>query len=165
MTRKSIDLGLRLSSLFFILLYSVSLYLLTTSPEEITTSLDDVMRPLQWFRVPVTESVLTLTLALRFIPLVLEEVQNLTRSIQTRAIQWKRLGFKGMLQVWLVVADTLLGNLFRQADRVASAMQVRGFTSPSEHRVQWHALRLRFLDWLAIAVLVSFWCARLVWGW
>jgi hypothetical protein len=66
------------------------------------------MKPLRWFRLPVTEIALTVTLSLRFIPLVLEEVQNLVRSVQTRAINWKKLGFRGSAQVWLAVVERLL---------------------------------------------------------
>jgi energy-coupling factor transport system permease protein len=91
-TQRSLELGIRLSTLFFTLLYGTNLFLLTTASEEITVALEVLMRPLRWFKVPVTEIALTVTLALRFIPLVLEEVQNLVRSVQTRAINWKKLG-------------------------------------------------------------------------
>jgi energy-coupling factor transport system permease protein len=101
---------------------------------------------------------------LRFIPLVLEEVQNLVRSIRTRAINWQKLGIRKSLQVWLMVSERLLENLLLRADQIASAMTVRGFTSPSEHRVQWHQLRLRWGDWVALVSLALFWGARLVWG-
>lgn len=122
------------------------------------------MRPLRRFNVPVTEIALTLTLSLRFIPLVLEEVQNLARSVRTRAINWQKLGIRKSLQVWLMVSERLLENLLLRAEQIASAMTVRGFTSPNEHRVQWHQLRLRWGDWVALGILVLFWGARLVWG-
>lgn len=163
-TRRSLELAIGLSTLIFTLIYSSTLYLLTTAPEEITTGLESLMQPLRRFKVPVTEIVLTLTLSLRFIPLVLEEVQNLVRSVRTRAINWKKLGIRKSLQVWLLVADRLLENLLLRAEQIASAMQVRGFTSPSQHQVKWYHLRIKQWDWLAIASLAVFWTARLVWG-
>ena len=163
-TRRSLDVAIRISTLIFTLIYSTNLYLLTTAPEEITAGLEDLMQPLRRFKVPVTEIVLTLTLSLRFIPLVLEEVQNLARSVRTRAINWKKLGIRKSLQVWLMVAERLLENLLLRAEQIALAMDVRGFTSPNQHRVQWHHLRLRVYDWLALASLFFFWWARLAWG-
>lgn len=162
-TRRSLDLAVRVSTLLFTLIYSTNLFLLTTAPEEITAGLESLMRPLRRFNLPVTEITLTLTLSLRFIPLVLEEVQNLVRSVRTRAINWKKLGIRKSLQVWLMVSERLLENLLLRAEQIASAMTVRGFTSPSEHRVQWHQLRLRRGDWVALGSLFLFWGIGLGW--
>ena len=159
-TRRSLDIAIKISTLIFTLIYSTSLYLLTTAPEEITAGLEDLMSPLRRFNLPISEITLTLTLSLRFIPLVLEEVQNLYRSIRTRAIDWKKLGLRRSAQLWLIVSEKLLENLLLRAEQIATAMDVRGFTSPNEHRVQWHQLRLRWRDWIALGILIPFWCLR-----
>ncbi len=163
-TKKSLDNAIHLSSLIFTVAYSTSVYLLVTSPEEIATGLEDLMAPLRRYNVPVTEIALTLTLSLRFIPLVLEEIQNLVRSVYTRAINWQKLGLKNSAKVWLTVAEKLLENLLIRAEQIAIAMQVRGFTTPNTHKVQWHQLKLGKTDFLAIAILVAFWMARFVVG-
>ena len=164
LTRRTLDLGIRVSTLIFTLIYSTNLYLLTTAPEEITAGLEDLMLPLRYLKLPVTEIALTLTLALRYIPLVLEEIQNLGRSIWTRAINWKKLGIKRSIRVWLTVAERLIENLLLRASQAANAMQVRGFTSPNRHRVQWHDLTLKGRDWVAIAGLAAFCSLRLLMG-
>lgn len=160
-TRRSLELGIRTGTVLFTLIYSTNLYLLTTTPEEITTGLESLIQPLRHLGWPITEIVLTLTLSLRFLPLVLEEIQNLVRSVRTRAINWKKLGIRGAIQVWLMLADRLLANLFLRAEQIASAMQVRGFTSPNQHQVQWHPLSLGIWDRLALGCLILFWGARL----
>ncbi|MDY7021124.1 MAG: CbiQ family ECF transporter T component [Cyanobacteriota bacterium] len=163
-TRYSANLGIRISTLLFTLVYSTNLYLLTTASEEITAAIENLMKPLKWFNLPVTEIALTLTLSLRFFPLVLEEIQNLARSVRTRAINWKKLGFRRATQVWLMVAERLLENLLLRAEQIASAMNVRGFTAPNQHQVKWYQLRIRWFDGLAVVSLVVFWTLRLVWG-
>ena len=163
-TRRSLDLAIRISTLLFTLIYSTNLYLLTTAPEEITAALEELMEPWRRLKLPITEITLTLTLSLRFIPLVMEEVQNLARSVRTRAINWKKLGLRRSFQLWLMVAEALLENLLRRAEQIAIAMEVRGFTTPEQHRVEWHQLQLRWLDWLALLGLASFWWARLKFG-
>ncbi|BAZ09634.1 hypothetical protein NIES4071_14440 [Calothrix sp. NIES-4071] len=163
-TRRSFDLALKISTILFTVIYSSNLYLITTAPEEITAALENLMQPLKIFKIPITEVTLTLTLSLRFIPLVLEEIQNLIRAIMTRAINWKKIGFKGTAKIWLTVTERLFDNLFLRAEQMASAITVRGFTSPNQHRVQWHDFKLKPRDWLAIMVLILFWGARIVYG-
>jgi energy-coupling factor transport system permease protein len=163
-SHRSWDLAISLSTIVFTLIYSTNLYLLTTSPEEITSGMESLMQPLRKLNIPVTEITLTLTLSLRFIPLVLEEIQNLVRSIMTRSINWKKLGLKGGAKVWLIVTERLLKNLLLRAEQMANAMMVRGFTSPNEHQVKWQELKLKIADWLAIASLMIFWVIRIALG-
>ncbi|MGB3299176.1 MAG: CbiQ family ECF transporter T component [Phormidesmis sp.] len=163
-TQRSRRFAISFSTLIFTLIYASTLFLLTTAPEEMTEGIEDLMQPLRRLGLPVTEIALTLTLALRFIPLVLEEVQNLVRSVTTRAIKWQKLGVRGAIQIWLMVAERLIENLLLRAEQIASAMQVRGFTSPNTHRVMWHQLKLRWWDWLVLGGLVLFWWARIRFG-
>lgn len=159
-TRRSFDLAIRVSTLFFTLIYSSNLFLLTTAPEEITAGLEDLLSPLNKFKFPVTEMILTLTLALRFIPLVLEEIQNLIRSIRTRAIKWRKLGIKKSIQIWVIVMEKLLENILLRAEQIAIAMEARGFTSPQNHQVQWHQSRIKTNDVIALFFLIIFWLFR-----
>ena len=60
--------------------------------------------------------------------------------------------------------ERLLENLLLRAEQIAAAMQVRGFTTPNEHRVLWQRLVLRRWDWIALGGLAAFWWVRLVFG-
>jgi energy-coupling factor transport system permease protein len=91
-------------------------------------------------------------------------VQNLIRSINTRAINWKKLGLKRSSQVWLLVVERLLENLLLRAAQISSAMDVRGFTQPNEHKVEWYQFQWRLWDGLALLSLGALWLARLIWG-
>lgn len=163
-TRRSLDLAIRISTLIFTLIYSSNLFLLTTAPEEITAGIENLLSPLKKFNFPVTELILTLTLSLRFIPLVLEEIQNLIRSVRTRAIKWKKLGLKKSLQIWVVVAERLLENILLRAEQITIAMESRGFTTPNTHQVQWHQLRFSNADFIALFMLIIFWTLRIIIG-
>ncbi|AFZ53503.1 CbiQ family ECF transporter T component [Cyanobacterium aponinum UTEX 3222] len=164
MTRRSLDLAIRVTTLIFTLVYSSNLFLLTTAPEKITAGIEDLLSPLRRFNLPITEIILTLTLALRFIPLVLEEAQNLIRSIKTRAINWKKLGFKKSMQIWLIVAEKLLQNILLRAEQIAIAIEARGFTNPHDHLVQWHELKMIKADFFALFSLIIFWFFRVIYG-
>jgi energy-coupling factor transport system permease protein len=163
-TRRSVDLGVRVCTLIFTYLYAPTLFLLVTAPEEITAAIASICSPLKFLKVPVVEIVLTLTLALRFVPLVLEEVQNLGRAMRTRSINWKRLGFKRSSQIWLILAERLIDNLFIRAEQTANAMQVRGFTTPNTHFVVWNPLKFLPYDIVFLILLIGMWGARVWFG-
>lgn len=166
-TQRSLNLGIRVGTLIFLLLYATSLFLLTTAPEEVSEGIERMMRPLNRFGVPVSEIILTLTLALRFLPLVLEEVQNLIRAVRTRDIRWQLLSVRGSIHAILSLVERLLENLLLRAEQTASAMKARGYSGPS-YSVRWHIFTFRSRDWLLIGLLPLFWGIRLVyfnqWG-
>lgn len=163
-TRKSLNLAINTGTLLFTLIYSATVFLLTTAPEEVAAGLEKLMQPLKKLGVPVTEIVLTMTLSLRFIPLVLEEIQNLVRSVSTRGINWEKLGLKNNIKVWLIVAEKFLENLLLRAEQIAIAMQLRGFTGPQDQQVEWLQLRLGGTDVFAMLALVGLWAVRVLWG-
>ncbi|MDX2272071.1 MAG: CbiQ family ECF transporter T component [Cyanobacteriota bacterium] len=159
-TQRSLSIANRLSTLIFTLLYATNLFLLTTSPEEVAESLERLGHPLKRWRIPVSEIILTLTLALRFLPLVLEEVQNLVRAVRTRDIRWQTLSLRTAIHTLLSLVERLLENLLLRAEQTANAMQVRGFMG-SQHQVRWHRFRLNGWDGLMLLFLLAFWGVRL----
>ena len=102
-SRRSLSVALRLSTLIFTLLQATNLFLLTTAPEEIAAGISQLLQPFK--RWPVAEVILTLTLALRFLPLVMEEVQNLVRAARTRDVRWGSLSFRGGMQTLLAISN------------------------------------------------------------
>lgn len=159
-TRRSFSLAVRVSTLIFTLLYSTNLFLLTTPPEEIAEALERLLRPLKTLKVPVSEIILTLTLALRFLPLVLEEVQNLLQAVRTRDIRWQALKLRGSIHTGLALVERLLENILLRAEQTAIAMQARGYAGPHQS-VRWHVFRFGIVDWILLGSLLGFWGVRL----
>jgi energy-coupling factor transport system permease protein len=159
-TRRSFSLAVRVSTLIFTLLYSTNLFLLTTPPEEIAEALERLLRPLKSLKVPVSEIILTLTLALRFLPLVLEEVQNLLQAVRTRDIRWQTLKLRGAIHTGLALVERLLENILLRAEQTAIAMQARGYAGPHQS-VRWHVFRFGIVDWILLGSLLGFWGVRL----
>ncbi|KEF41144.1 MAG: cobalt ABC transporter permease [Cyanobium sp. CACIAM 14] len=125
-TRRSAELGINGATLLFTLIHSANLLLLTTTPEELVWSIAWWLRPLRALGWPVERLGFTLLLALRFLPLVQEELQNLLRSIATRAVNLRRLGWKASLGLALAVGERLLANVLLRAEQGAEALMARG---------------------------------------
>ncbi|MEB3335266.1 MAG: energy-coupling factor transporter transmembrane protein EcfT [Cyanobacteriota bacterium] len=125
-TRKSAELGINASTLLFTVVHSANLLLLTTAPEAIVWAIHWWLRPLSWLGWPMERLGFTLLLALRFLPLVQEELQNLLRALATRAVNVKSLGWKAGLALVLAVGERLLANVLLRSEQGAQALIARG---------------------------------------
>ena len=106
-------------------MHSVNLMLCTTSPEDLMWTLRWYLKPIALLGFPLDRMSFQLLLALRFIPLVQEELQNLLRSIFNRAVNFKELGFKKSLGLILSVGERLLLNILLRAEQGAEALLIR----------------------------------------
>ena len=125
-TRRSARLGLNGATLLVTLVHSANLLLVSTPPEELVWAIQWCLAPLGRWGWPVERLGFTLLLALRFLPLVQEELQNLVRSLATRAVSLRRLGWKAGLALVLAVGERLLANLLLRAEQGAEALLARG---------------------------------------
>ena len=152
-TRRSAELGINSATLLFTVLQSANLLLVSTSPEALAWGLTALLRPLGWLGVPVERLGFQLLLALRFLPLVQEELQNLLRALATRAVNLKQLGWRGVTSLVLAVGERLLANVLLRAEQGAEALQARGglWRAPAQLRLP--PAPARALDAMALACL------------
>ncbi len=123
--RRSAELGIKTSTLIFTVIHSVNLMLITTPPEDLVWAIRWFFSPLSLLGVPLEKLSFQLLLALRFLPLVQEELQNLFRSIAVRAIDYKKLGLKNTLGLFLSLGERLLSNILLRAEQGADALMLR----------------------------------------
>ena len=161
--RRSVQLGLNASTLVFTVVHSVNLMLLTTAPEDLTWTLRWFISPLALLGIPVERISFQLLLSLRFLPLIQEEFQNLLKSLATRAVNLRKLGFKASFGLLLSVAERLLANILLRAEQGADALVARGgFVLPADQLRPKTLLRSKksWVDILSIALLLLVLCLR-----
>jgi len=122
LSRKAFELGIKTSTLIFTVIHSVNLMLLTTLQEDIVWALSWFMKPLRKVGLPIDKWLFQLLLALRFIPLVQEELQNIIKSISVRSINLRSLGFKKSINVLLTMVERLFLNIFLRIDQGADSL-------------------------------------------
>ena len=162
--RRSAELGLKTSTLLFTVIHSVNLMLITTPPEDLVWAIRWLLAPLSLLGFPLEKLSLQLLLALRFLPLVQEELQNLFRSIGVRAIDFRKLGLKTTLALFISLGERLLSNILLRAEQAADSLMLReGLWLSSEHlrplnvtnsRYFWANLSSIFV--LLMAILIRF---------
>ena len=123
--RRSAELGIKTSTLIFTVIHSVNLMLITTSPEDLVWAISWFLAPLSFIGLPLEKLSFQLLLALRFLPLVQEELQNLFRSIAVRAVNFRSLGFKSTLSLLISLGERLLSNILLRAEQGADSLMLR----------------------------------------
>lgn len=146
------------------LLYLViftSLLTLTTTPIEITDGLESLMNPLKRLRVPVHEFALMMSIALRFIPTLLEEAEKIMKAQSARGVDFTSGPFKERLKSIVPLLIPLFVSSFKRAEDLALAMEARGYRG-GEGRT-----KLRILTWgmkeNVLMLLLALLTGALVW--
>jgi len=138
-TRKSLGLACRAAAQMFLALQSAQLLLATTPPECVSAGLRWAATPLSALgagaAAVLDELALSTLLALRFVSVCFEEVRALAVGLAVRGIQWERAGGTQAAALGRLAIRRLLSNLLRTAGHVAESMRLRGFRSPSDHRL------------------------------
>ena len=114
-------LGLRL----ILLVLGSSIMTLTTTPLELTDGIEKAMRPLKKIRVPVHEIAMMMSIALRFIPILLEETDKIMKAQQARGADFESGNILQRAKSMVPILVPLFISAFRRADDLASAMEAR----------------------------------------
>jgi len=122
LSRKAFELGIKTSTLIFTVIHSVNLMLLTTLQEDIVWGLSWFLFPLRKIGLPISKWLFQLLIALRFIPLVQEEFQNIIKSVSVRSINFRNLGLKKSFNVLLILVERLFQNIFLRIDHGAESL-------------------------------------------
>ena len=122
LSKNAFELGLKTSSLIFTVIHSVNLMLLTTLQEDIIWALSWFMNPLRKIGLPIDKWLFQLLIALRFIPLVQEECQNIIKSVSVRSINFRNLGIKKSFNILLTMVERLFLNIFLRIDQGADSL-------------------------------------------
>lgn len=102
----------------------------TTTSTELTEAFSSFLRPLRKLRVPVDDVASVLSIALRFIPLVAEELGRIHDAQWSRCAKFGEAGLVVCLRAWATVLVPLFVSMFRRADALAVAMDARCYGAP-----------------------------------
>ena len=152
-----LELAGYLSLRLIVLVLLGSLLPLTTSPIALTDGLAWLTRPLRRLRVPTEEFAVMVTIALRFIPTLLAELETIMRAQRARGADFSHGGPLRRARALVPVLVPLFVVSFRRADDLALAMEARCFV-PGARRTRLHPLRAGVEDWvtlLVVAVVVA----------
>jgi energy-coupling factor transport system permease protein len=145
--RAAAFIGFRL----FLLVATTSLLTYTTSPIELTDGVEWLLRPLRRVGVPGHELAMMMTIALRFIPTLLEETERIMKAQMARGADFGQGRLLDRVRGFVPVLVPLFVTAFRRSEELALAMEARCYRG-GEGRTRMRVLRWRAAD--AVALLI-----------
>ena len=146
----SLFMGLRL----IMLVFGSSLMTYTTTPNKLTSGMESVFGFLKIFKVPVHEFAMMISIALRFIPILLEETNKIMKAQQARGADFESGGPIKRARALVPILIPLFVSAFRRAGELAEAMEARCYHG-GKGRTKMKPLKFGFRDLAAFLVLIG----------
>ena len=128
---------------------------LTTSPIQLTDGIETLLNPARKIGVPAHELAMMMTIALRFIPTLLEETEKIMKAQMARGADFQSGNLMQRAKNLIPLLVPLFVNAFRRADDLAIAMEARGYRG-GEGRTKFRELRFGRIDAAAITIVIAF---------
>lgn len=131
-----------------------SLLTLTTSPVELADGIESLLTPLKWIKFPVHEFALIMSIALRFIPTLLDETDRIIKAQKARGADFDSGNIFKRAKALIPVLIPLLISSFRRADELADAMDARCY-SGSKNRTKYKKMKLGWRDLIGTILIAG----------
>lgn len=132
----------------------------TTKPMDLTYALEWMMHPLKYLRFPVHEVAMTISLALRFIPTLLDETERIMKAQASRGVDFQEGKLKEKIRAVISLIIPLFISSFQRSDELANAMEARGY-DPSRERTRYRVLKWHIRDTVAFGLVIALFAATL----
>ncbi len=133
----------------------------TTTPIALTDALEDLLSPLKKLHVPVHSFAMMMTIALRFIPTLVEETDKIMTAQKARGADFSTGSLVNRAKALIPVLVPLIVSAFNRAEDLAIAMECRCYHG-GDGRTRMHVRHIRFVDFLPLILLVLFGVALVV---
>ena len=134
------------------LVLGTSLLTLTTSPVTLADGIELLLSPFKRFHFPAHELAMMMTIALRFIPTLLEEADKIMKAQMARGADFESGNLMARAKAMIPLLVPLFVSAFRRAGDLAMAMEARCYHG-GENRTRLRVLRITRNDWISLAAV------------
>lgn len=117
----------------------------TTKPLDLTLGIEDLLKPFQKIGLPAHEIAMMISIALRFIPTLIEETQRIMKAQASRGVDLENGTIKEKISAILSLLVPLLVSAWDRAVQLADAMEARGYV-PGKQRTRYKKLKMQSCD-------------------
>lgn len=147
-TEEALRQALYITLRLMLLVSGSSILTLTTSPLQLTNGFEKIMSPLKAIHFPAHELAMMMTIALRFIPTLMEETEKIQKAQLSRGADFESGNPIARAKAMLPILIPLFVSAFRRADELAMAMEARCYHG-GEGRTKLHELKFTVCDLIA----------------
>ena len=127
----------------------------TTTPIDLTDGIEDLLSPLKKLHVPVHEFAMMMTIALRFIPTLVEETDKIMTAQKARGVDFSSGSLVSRAKALIPILIPLFVSSFNRASELATAMECRCYHG-GEGRTRMKVRHVRFVDFIPLIIMVVF---------
>ncbi len=154
-TKEGLYLGFFMAIRLIFLITGTSLLTLTTSPIALTDGIEKLLNPFKKIGLPAHELAMMMTIALRFIPTLLEETDKIMKAQMARGADFESGNIINRAKNLVPLLVPLFINAFRRADELATAMEARCYRG-GDNRTRLNELKLINTDIYALVLMMIF---------
>ena len=154
-TREGLIMAGKMAIRLTYLVIGSSIMTLTTTPNQLTDGLERLMQPLAAIHVPVHEIAMTMSIALRFIPILLEETDKIMKAQIARGADFENGNLIQKVKNMVPLLVPLFISAFRRANDLAMAMEARCYHG-GDNRTQMKPLKYKKRDHIAYLILFAY---------
>lgn len=137
------------------LIMGTSLLTLTTSPIILTDGIESLLKPFKRFGLPAHELAMMMTIALRFIPTLMEETEKIMKAQKSRGADFESGNIMSRAKNLVPLLVPLFISAFRRADDLAMAMEARCYRG-GENRTRMRQLKITITDYISILIFAVY---------
>lgn len=160
-TDEGINFAVKMVLRLSLLVMGTSLLTFTTTPTALTDAIESLLKPLTYIKVPVHDLAIIMSIALRFIPGLIEETDKIMMAQKARGANLDTGNFVQKIKAMLPVLIPLFVSAFRRADELADALDSRCYNA-SPNRTKMKVLKYEWRDLVGLLIVVALFVAILL---
>lgn len=146
--------GLLIFCRFVLIIFMATLLTLTTPPLDLSDAIEYLLRPLKIIHFPAHEISLMLSIALRFVPTLMDETEKIMNAQRARGVDFGEGSLIQKMQAIVPLLIPLFVSSFNRAEELATAMEARGYQG-GEGRTKYRILRWQNRDTIAMLACIG----------
>jgi len=154
-TEGGVFFAVKMALRLILLVLGTTLLTYTTTPMALTDGLERLMTPLSWIKIPVHDIAIIMSISLRFIPILMEEVQKIMKAQRARGAEFDKGGLIKRAKALLPILIPLFISAFRRADELALALDARCYNA-TPNRTRYKKLKFTYRDLIALLSGISY---------
>lgn len=133
----------------------------TTKPLDLTYALEWYMTPLKLIKFPAHEVAMTISIALRFIPTLLDETDRIMKAQSSRGVDFKHGKISARLKAIVSLIIPLFVSAFQRSEELADSMEARGY-DPKAKRTKYRVMKWKISDCFVFILCGAFMAATII---
>ena len=154
-TLEGVYFAIKMCLRIVLLIIGSSILTLTTTPIKLTDGIESLLKPLSKVGVPAHDIAMMMTIALRFIPTLLDETDKIIKAQQARGADFDTGNLVNKAKALVPILVPLFISAFRRADELAMAMEARCYAGGGQ-RTRMNVMKITSIDYVASVVFVIY---------